>query len=123
MSDTKFTEWAIVEVMGHQTYAGFVQEQTIGGASFIRVDVPAVGEHQAFTKLLGSGSIYAITPVSEEVAKMRAQTLGRSPLSVWDLPAEIQEKIRSRPTGLPAPQGDALCEEDGSLFELDELER
>ncbi len=37
-----FDTWAVVEVMGHNTYAGRVTEQAIGGASFIRVDVPEI---------------------------------------------------------------------------------
>ena len=32
--------WAIVEIFGHQRIAGFLSEQTIGGQSFVRVDVP-----------------------------------------------------------------------------------
>lgn len=44
MSDTPngFDQWAIVDVMGHQRYAGRVTEETLAGAGFIRVDVPEV---------------------------------------------------------------------------------
>ena len=53
MSDEQKTGfWAIVEIMGHKRYAGHVSEQVVGGASFVRVDVPEHGECQAFTKLL-----------------------------------------------------------------------
>lgn len=68
MADS-FDAWAIVEIMGHQTFAGRVTEQTIGGASFVRVDVPASDGKPAFTKIFGAGSIYCITPVTEEIAK------------------------------------------------------
>lgn len=65
--------WAIVELMGHKQFAGFVTEQTIGGTAFVRVDVPAVApageELPAFTKLLGAASIYAVTPCTEETAR------------------------------------------------------
>ena len=37
-----FEQWAIVEIFGHQRIAGKVTEQTIGGCSFVRVDVPAL---------------------------------------------------------------------------------
>jgi hypothetical protein len=43
MADTPSTEqWAIVEIFGHQRIAGRLTEQTIGGCSFVRVDVPAL---------------------------------------------------------------------------------
>jgi len=35
-----FKEWAILELMGHRRLAGLVSEQQIGGASFIRIDIP-----------------------------------------------------------------------------------
>lgn len=105
-TNLKFEEWAIVEVMGHNTYAGFVSEQTLGGASFIRVDVPEVNGCPAFTKLLGAASIYAITPVSQEVATMRAKALRKAPITAWDLPDDIRAKIHAQPVGLPAPDDD-----------------
>lgn len=67
--DKRFEHWCIVEVMGHVTYAGLVTEQEIGGGSFIRVDVPGTSDTQPFTKLLGHGSIYCITPCDEETAR------------------------------------------------------
>jgi hypothetical protein len=46
----KFDSFAIVEVFGHQKFAGRVTEQAIGGASFVRVDVPKTRKHPAFTR-------------------------------------------------------------------------
>lgn len=68
-----FESWAMVECFGHSRYAGKVSEQAIGGATFIRIDVPAIemkeGERlPAFTKLLGPASIFAITPCTQEKA-------------------------------------------------------
>lgn len=91
-----FESWAIVEIMGHQTYAGKVSEQVIGGSSFVRVDIPDTKEQPAFTKLFGSGSIYCITPTTEVVAKALAERHSRPPVSLYDLPHEWQEKISSR---------------------------
>lgn len=68
MDTHKFESWCIVELFGHQRIAGLVTEQTIGGCNFVRVDVPAIGDVPAYTKLLGQGAIYAINPVSETVA-------------------------------------------------------
>ena len=99
MSEQKTFEcWAIVEVMGHRQFAGFVSEQAIGGASFVRVDVPAVqvdGEQlPAFTKLLGAGSIYAISPCTEDTAKAFAAKARTRSFSVYEAPR------------LPAPNED-----------------
>jgi len=79
----KFEQWAIVEIMGHQRLAGKVSEQAIGGASFIRVDVPEVAGCQPFTKLLGSSAIYAITITDEETARAAAGYFQQKPMDEW----------------------------------------
>lgn len=90
MQAEKFNEWAVVEVMGHRQFAGLVTEQAIGGASFVRVDVPAVqvdGETlPAFTKVLGAGSIYAITPCTEETARAFAQQSRQRAFATYEAP-------------------------------------
>jgi hypothetical protein len=83
----KFEQWCILEIMGHQTFAGLVSEQAIGGASFVRIDVPEADGLPAFSKCFGAGSIYCITPVS-----------------VYDLPSEIRDRLRT--PALPAAQED-----------------
>lgn len=100
----KFEQWAILEIMGHNRYAGLVSEQTLGGASFVRIDIPETKAGPAFSKLFSAGSIYCITPCTEDVARMTASTLRTQPLSVYDLPEEIQAKIRQ--PALPAPDYD-----------------
>lgn len=77
----KFDQWAIIQVMGHTAYAGRVSEASIGGASFLRVDVPAVDGCQAFTKFLGAGSIFDITPCDEETALRAAKSFGVRPFA------------------------------------------
>lgn len=89
----KFQSWAVVEVMGHSRYAGYVTEQAIGGASLIRVDVPAVKGAPAFTKLLGASSIFAITPCTEEVAKRAAEMFCNRPLTYLALPEPPGERF------------------------------
>jgi hypothetical protein len=81
-----FEGWAIVELFGHQQIAGFLTEQSIGGASFVRVDVPAVQGAAEFTKMFGAGAIYAITPTTEEVAALAAEHLKIRPVSPWIVP-------------------------------------
>lgn len=83
MEENKFESWAIVELFGHQQIAGLVTEQQVGGQSFVRVDVPEVDGKPGFTKLYGSGAIYAMTPCSEEVARLAVERLAVRPISIW----------------------------------------
>lgn len=99
----KFDQFAIVEVMGHQSYAGRVTEETVGGSSFVRVDVPAVGDKQAFSKLFGASSIYCITPVDEETARAAAGSFNKQPLDEWSA---------RRMLNLPDPQREIGYEND-----------
>ena len=83
---TAFEGWAIVEIMGHNTIAGYVSEQSIAGTAMLRVDVPA-NEHQpAFTKFYGGSSIYGLTPTTEEIATHAAKRLAVRPVSLWTVP-------------------------------------
>lgn len=98
----KFEMWAVVEVFGHQKFAGKVTEQSIGGCNFVRVDVPgvpeskgrygdAIGERPPFTKLFGQGAIYSMTPVDESVALAVARSIAAEPMSIY-IPAEFKPR-------------------------------
>lgn len=98
--------WAIVEIFGHQKLAGFVRSVGFGNAAMLRVDVPALEEKRekgkrwtvdgevdaekvyaavpAYTKFLGIGSIFSITPCTEETAKAMAERIGRQTYHVLD---------------------------------------
>lgn len=87
----KFEEWAIVEIMGHKRFAGKVTEQAMGGASFVRIDVPEISLPTgdvlpAFTKLFGAASIYCISPCTEESARMFAQSIRAKSFSRYEVP-------------------------------------
>lgn len=97
MEQEKFEQWALVELFGHQQIAGIVSEQTIGGCSFIRVDVPDIGESKGFTKFFGNGAIYAITPCSEDAALTAATKLQIRPISEWIVPDKKQLPERVQP--------------------------
>lgn len=96
----KFDAWAIVEAMGFKKLAGHVTEQSIAGTSLIRVDVPEVvaGDrtYPAYSKLIGAGSIYMITPTDEATARKAAKVLAAQtdPLPLYIPPDQKQ---------LPAP--------------------
>ena len=77
----KFDVWAVVELFGHQQIAGRVTEASIGGCSFLRVDVPDQptvdnGSYYgpqpalpAYTRYFGNGAIYAMNPCTEVAAR------------------------------------------------------
>jgi len=90
MSETSFDNYCIVELFGHQKIAGRVTEQVIGGQSFVRVDVPQINGQPAFTRMFGSGAIYSITPVSEEIATQAASSIFVQPVTVYTAPASRQ---------------------------------
>jgi len=111
----KFDQWAIVELFGHQRIAGRVTEASIGGAAFIRVDVPdqparkavrTYGSDQAalpaFTRYFGGGAIYAINPCSEDIAKRACAEIRARP----PMPFSIE-----RPA-LNAPQDDLYDDDE-----------
>lgn len=84
--------FAIVELFGHQKMAGTVTEQNIGGASFVRVDVPETEKQPAFTRLLNPSAIYAINPVTEDVMRLKVSQLHQAPIESWDI-TRMHEKL------------------------------
>lgn len=126
MADTSLFEqdsYAVVEVMGHNTFAGKISEHILGGTAFIRVDVPEIPEETrqetnwrneviertipatpGFTKIIGAGSIYAITPCSEVVAKSVAKSRRVQPVAGADFSPEIRTRLIES-----APENDADC--------------
>ena len=109
----KFDEWCILEIMGHQRYAGRVTEHTIAGQSFLRIEIPASRGQVAFTKFFSASSVYAITPTTEELALGVAEQLCNVPISVYDLPEAMREKLRSKPAlGYDPVEADELDEEN-----------
>jgi hypothetical protein len=97
----RFEEWALLELFGHQRMAGRVTEQQLGGASFVRVDVPEDGGKKKgwkLTKLYNPSAIYSITPVTEETARMLAKSISPEPITRWDVTEMVREaKLRLQP--------------------------
>jgi hypothetical protein len=86
---TSFEGWAVVELMGRSIIAGQCSEVVIAGAAFLRVDVPANEEQPAFSKMYSAGAIYAITPTTEEVARVAAGRVHIRPIDLWVVPQPI----------------------------------
>ncbi len=111
-----FEGWAIVEIFGHQRYAGYVTTEAFGQAVLFRVDVPALAPRErvtkaglyhpttgqylppgttvtedavpGFTKLFGTGAIYAMTPCTEEAALKAVEAIQSRPLLKVTPPAQ-----------------------------------
>ncbi len=91
----KFDLWCMVELFGHQRIAGKCTEQNVAGTNMLRVDVPETKSQQPFTRFLSSGAIYAINPVSEDVARQIAENLQVTPVNVWDVKTLVNEKLKA----------------------------
>jgi hypothetical protein len=73
--------WACVEIFGHRKHYGRIKEIERFGTKMLRVDVPKqtaaplLGEVEQFeTFLYGGGSIFSLTPMTEEAARAWAET-------------------------------------------------
>jgi hypothetical protein len=116
-TEKKIDEWAIVDLFGHTRIAGRVSEHVLGGCSFVRVDVPAFDDTPEFTELYGQGAIYAIRFVSEEIARGMARSLQKRPVSMYELPEELRQRLQSVPA-----IGHKMTEDDFEGLDDDDLE-
>ncbi len=105
--------WGIVELMGHRVVAGLVSKSEMLGKPLMRVDVPATSAYPEFTQFYGEAAIYCVTFVSEQVARLTAESTKLNPVSVYTpelIPADrhrevvqrLNEQIAALRRGLPA---------------------
>jgi len=96
MENQSFQQWCIVELFGHNRLIGEVSKATIGGCSFIRVDVPDTKKKKGFTKYYGNGAIYGMTPIQEQDARDLLEEMQPNPVNAYEFPrltkAEAQEE-------------------------------
>lgn len=85
--DNQFKSWAIVELMGHSRMAGFVEAVEVAGRGMLRVDVPECEGHEKFTRYVSPSALYALTPVTEEMARRASAAFRPAPVQLWQLPA------------------------------------
>ena len=123
--------YAVLELFGHARIAGAVSEQTFGGASLVRVDVPevklALTDYDAplvdgarpkkqrtiaaHTRSFGAGAIYSINWCDETTAILAAHSIQHEPLS----PYSVREALASMPelrARLPSPRAVGVDDED-----------
>lgn len=110
----RFEGWAVVEIFGHQRYAGYVTTDAYGQAVMFRIDVPPLDERErvtkyyehidgvnvppgstvkeapvpGYTKLFGVGAIYGITPCTQEAAVQAVVAIQPRKLQVVSLAPE-----------------------------------
>ena len=95
MSEDKFDLWCMVELFGHNKIAGKCTEQNIAGVNMLRVDVPETDKQPAFTKFYNGTAIYAINPITEEVAIDLANRFDNAPISVYEVRNMIKRNVLS----------------------------
>lgn len=114
-TNENFNLWCIVELFGHNRIAGKCSEQNIAGSNFLRVDVPETKLQPAFTRFLNHAAIYAINPVTEEVARDRAEVYNCAPVDKWDARTMI-EKIQNEMNNSRKAIDCSVEEEEGPVF-------
>ncbi len=135
----RYEGWAILEIFGHQRFAGFVKTEYYGTACMFRLDVPPLEERtrvtkragtvggqwvqagatvqegavQGYSKLFGVGAIYAMTPCTQEAALAAVEEIQPRPLMLVSLPPEKALESAALPVSMcpacGAPQNDCNC--------------
>jgi len=90
-----FDEWVIIEMLGHRRVAGRAREMQLAGFGFLRVDIPATQGHPDQTMYVGPSSVYALHPVTEDVARAAATQFRPEPVHRWELPAAPDAGVRN----------------------------
>lgn len=87
----KIDAWALVEIMGHEKAAGRVTTMPFGNTVMLRVDIPETEISPAFTKLYGMSSIFSLTLVDEQTAKLHAESYKISPIVSYDVREQMNK--------------------------------
>lgn len=110
-----FEAWGIVALFGHKQIAGRISEQTIGGETFIRVDVPTGETYH--TQLFGKGAIYSMSLTDEAIAREFAKRSSVRPVSAYDVP----QLLKDNPQQPALPRRSTVDDDDDD--ELDDEPR
>lgn len=109
LNDDKFESWGIVDLFGHTRVAGMISEQTIGGETFIRVDVP--DKESMHTRLFGKGAIYSMSLTDEAIAREMAVRSGVRPVSRYEVGNLIADQVPQTPKIEHQQEDDSWCGE------------
>lgn len=103
----------MVELMGHQRIAGHITEKAFGSNVMLQVDVPAVGENPAFSRILSFSAIYAINPCTEEVATKIADSIREVPIVDYNMRTHVNAALKTAiESGKLVPAGNVESGED-----------
>ncbi len=105
-------DYAIVEVLGHRTIVGRVEEVERFGTKLMAIE-PLFRDALLPAVLIGGASIYQFTPCSAETALLR------QPKNDWQLPPSIRAALPL--DMLPAPDGDDDADDDLLDEDLDAM--
>ena len=119
--------WAVVDIMGHRRLIGQCNEDTICGEPVIRVDVPEHGDEtvtkQGFTEFVRPSALYALKPVSEEIARAMLPALSPLPVSQYEITGAMnvimEKRMEQRQQRLSAPEE---IDQDGDDDDEDEFD-
>jgi hypothetical protein len=80
----QLSNWALVELFGHQRIVGYVSEQTFGTGVLFRVEVPDLlkdgkVKRRGFTRYFGLSAIYSITPCDENMVRSLLPSIDGTP--------------------------------------------
>lgn len=106
-SELPLGQYAIIELFGHQTLVGRIEEVERFGTKMLSVEILFRNELLP-AALHGGAAIYRLTPCSADIARSKQHT------EEWHLPTAIRSTLP--PTALPPP--DASSED----YEYDEEE-
>lgn len=96
MNTEKFDSWVILEVFGHRRLAGHATEATILGGALLRLDIPT-DDGKYITQYIGPGSIFSMTPTTEDVARAIAADNQPEPVGLW----EVQRLLKNHQLPMP----------------------
>ena len=114
-TEQHFEAWGVVSLFGHKQIAGRISEQTIGGETFIRVDVPTDGETY-HTQLFGKGAIYSMSLTDEPIAREFAKRSNARPVSAYDVAQLLKDNPQTpRLPHQPVDDGDDDFDPDGRV--------
>jgi hypothetical protein len=101
----EFSGWAILELLGHRRLGGLVKTTSLGGAPTFRIDIPGDDGESTSTQYYAASALYALTPVTEEVARLVAKRNRPEPVRYWEMPQLSRPSTEDSEVGDDDPLG------------------